>query len=138
VPEVKIQPTRAQMLATAPESRAFIDLPVYSHFGYRYWRQLASGEVLVGGWRDTTLETEKTDEPEPTEDVQEHLERAARSLGARREITHRWAGTMGFTESGLPFAGALEGMPNVHICAGFTGHGMGFAFMTAKQVVERI
>jgi glycine/D-amino acid oxidase-like deaminating enzyme len=45
---------------------------------------------------------------------------------------------MGFTESGLPFAGPLEGMPNVHLCAGFTGHGMGFAFMTAKRVVEMI
>jgi glycine/D-amino acid oxidase-like deaminating enzyme len=29
-------------------------------------------------------------------------------------------------------------MPNVYICAGFTGHGMGFAFMTAKHVVDRI
>jgi glycine/D-amino acid oxidase-like deaminating enzyme len=29
-------------------------------------------------------------------------------------------------------------MPNVYICAGFTGHGMGFAFMSAKQVAEMI
>jgi glycine/D-amino acid oxidase-like deaminating enzyme len=28
-------------------------------------------------------------------------------------------------------------MPNVYICAGFTGHGMGFAFMTAKRVAEQ-
>jgi glycine/D-amino acid oxidase-like deaminating enzyme len=138
VPEVKIQPTRAQMLATAPESKELVDLPVYSHFGYRYWRQLASGEVLVGGWRDTTPETEKTDEAEPTDAVQEHLERAARELGAKGDITHRWAGTMGFTESGLPFAGPLERMPHVHLCAGFTGHGMGFAFITAKQVVDKL
>jgi glycine/D-amino acid oxidase-like deaminating enzyme len=26
-------------------------------------------------------------------------------------------------------------MPNVHICAGFNGHGMGFAFMSAKRLV---
>ena len=45
---------------------------------------------------------------------------------------------MGFTGSGLPLAGPLEGMPNVYICAGFTGHGMGFAFMTAKGVAESI
>ena len=47
VPSVKIQPTRAQMLATAPESRELVDMPVYSHYGYRYWRQLPSGEVLL-------------------------------------------------------------------------------------------
>jgi len=138
VPEVKIQPTRAQMLATAPESRSLVDMPVYSHYGYRYWRQLASGEVLIGGWRDTTLETEKTFDDEPTPEIQSLLDRAVRELGAEGEVTHRWAGTMGFTESGLPLAGPVEGMPNVYICAGFTGHGMGFAFMTAKQVAEQI
>ena len=138
VPSVKIQPTRAQMLATAPESRELVDMPVYSHYGYRYWRQLPSGEVLLGGWRDTALETEKTFEDEPTAEIQEHLERAARGLGAKTEVTHRWAGTMGFTDSGLPLAGPLDGMPNVYICAGFTGHGMGFGFMTAKRVAESI
>ena len=138
VPSVKIQPTRAQMIATGPESSRITDMPVYSNFGYRYWRQLPAGQVLVGGWRDTSLETEKTYEDEPTPEIQERLDRAARDLGAKAEVTHRWAGTMGFTESGLPMKGPLEGMPNVYICAGFTGHGMGFAFMTAKQVAESI
>jgi gamma-glutamylputrescine oxidase len=138
VPSVKIQPMRAQMLATAPQSREVVDRPVYSHYGFRYWRQLKSGEVLVGGWRDTSTESEKTSDDEPTAEIQERLERAAEELGTTGEVTHRWAGTMGFTESGLPLAGPLEAMPNVYICAGFTGHGMGFAFMTAKQVVEGI
>ena len=138
VPSVKIQPTRAQMLATAPESKRITDVPVYSNFGYRYWRQLPGGELLIGGWRDTSPETEKTYDSEPTVEIQEHLDRAARELGTTAEVTHRWAGTMGFTESGLPMTGPLEEMPNVYICAGFTGHGMAFAFMTAKQVVEAI
>lgn len=138
VPSVKIQPIRAQMAATAAETREITDIPVYSNFGYRYWRQLPSGEVLIGGWRDTSLETEKTDDDEPTQEIQDHLDRALSSLGVAAEVTHRWAGTMGFTESGLPMSGPLEGMPNVYICAGFTGHGMGFAFMTAKQVAEAI
>jgi gamma-glutamylputrescine oxidase len=138
VPEAKIQPTRAQMLATAPESRRMVDMPVYSHFGYRYWRQLAGGEVLLGGWRDTTLETEKTFDDEPTPEIQEKLDHAVRELGATKEVTHRWAGTMGFTESGLPLAGPLERMNGVYLCAGFTGHGMGFAFMSAQKVAAMI
>jgi glycine/D-amino acid oxidase-like deaminating enzyme len=138
VPAVKIQPTRAQMAATTPETRQIIDMPIYSDFGYRYWRQLPSGEVLIGGWRNTSLESEKTCDDEPTPEIQEKLDEGLTSVGATAEVTHRWAGTMGFTESGLPMAGPLEGMPNVYICAGFTGHGMGFAFMTAKQVAESI
>ena len=138
VPSVKIQPTRAQMLATAPESRSITDMPVYSNFGYRYWRQLPSGQVLLGGWRDTSPETEKTYDDEPTREIQEHLDHALAELGVNGEVTHRWAGTMGFTEDGLPMAGPLEGQPNVYICAGFTGHGMGLAFMSAKRVAELI
>lgn len=138
VPSVKIQPTRAQMVATAPVSSAIVDMPVYSNFGYRYWRQLATGEVLLGGWRDTSLETEKTYDDEPTEEIQRHLDRGLADLHVTAEVTHRWAGTMGFTESGLPMSGPLEGMANVYVCAGFTGHGMGFAFMTAKKVAESV
>jgi glycine/D-amino acid oxidase-like deaminating enzyme len=138
VPSVRIQPTRAQMLATAPVASKVADMPVYSHYGYRYWRQLRTGEVLVGGWRDTALETEKTIDAEPTDEIQRLLDRALDGLHVTAEVTHRWAGTMGFTESGLPLAGPLEGMPNVYICAGFTGHGMGFAFITAKQVAAMI
>jgi glycine/D-amino acid oxidase-like deaminating enzyme len=136
--DVKIQPVRAQMLATAPESKSIADLPAYSNFGYRYWRQLASGEVLLGGWRDTSPETEKTADGQPTDEIQERLDQAVLGLGVTSEVTHRWAGTMGFTESGLPMAGPLAGRPNTYICAGFTGHGMGFAFMSAKQVAEGI
>lgn len=138
VPSVKIQPTRAQILATAPEPNAIAAMPVYSNYGYRYWRQLATGEVLVGGWRDTSLETENTNDDQTTPEIQAHLDRALVDLHVEAEVTHRWAGTMGFTESGLPLAGPLEGMPNVYICAGFNGHGMGFAFMTAKSVAEAI
>jgi gamma-glutamylputrescine oxidase len=138
VPSIKIQPTRAQMAATAPQSRSVCDMPTYSHFGYRYWRQLASGEFLIGGWRDTSMESEITYEAEPTDEIQHHLDEALSGLGVTAEVTRRWAGIMGFTESGLPMAGPVEGMPNVYMCAGFNGHGMGFAFMTAKRVAEMI
>jgi glycine/D-amino acid oxidase-like deaminating enzyme len=138
LPQVKIQPTRAQMLASAPIYRALSDMPTYSHFGYRYWRQLPTGEVLIGGWRDTTMETEVGWDDEPSPAIQDHLERKLESMSKGAEVTHRWAGLMGFTETGLPLAGPVEGMRNVYLCAGFNGHGMGFAFMTAKQLVESL
>ena len=138
VPSVKIQATRAQMLATEPQSKTIIERPTYAHFGYRYWRQLPSGEVLLGGWRDTSMSTELTYDAEPTQALQDKLDTGLADLGVKGRVTHRWAGIMGFTESGLPFAGPVDGMRNTYICAGFTGHGMGFAFITAKQVAEMI
>ena len=138
LPKVKIQATRAQMLATEPQSKTVVERPTYAHFGYRYWRQLQTGELLVGGWRDTSMDTEVTDVAEPTPEIQDQIDSGLAGLGVTGQVTHRWAGIMGFTESGLPFAGPVDGMQNTYICAGFTGHGMGFAFMSAKQVAEAI
>jgi glycine/D-amino acid oxidase-like deaminating enzyme len=136
--QVEIQPRRAQMLASAPDAARVCDLPTYSHFGYRYWRQLASGEVLIGGWRDTAYEAEVGYDERPTDAIQAHLVAQLKRMGAEAKVTHRWAGTMGFTESGLPLVGPVDGMPNVYLCAGFNGHGMGFAFISAKTLVESL
>jgi glycine/D-amino acid oxidase-like deaminating enzyme len=138
LPQVAIQPRRAQMLASEPEAARLCEQPTYSHFGYRYWRQLASGEVLIGGWRDTAYNTEVGYDEQPTAPIQSHLEAKLREMGAESAVTHRWAGTMGFTESGLPLVGPVAGMPNVYVCAGYNGHGMGFAFMSAKRLVESL
>jgi glycine/D-amino acid oxidase-like deaminating enzyme len=138
LPQAEIQPRRAQMLASAPNAARVCDLPTYSHFGYRYWRQLATGEVLIGGWRDTAYEAEVGYDERPTDAIQAHLEAQLKRLGAEAKVTHRWAGTMGFTESGLPLVGPVDGLPNVYLCAGFNGHGMGFAFISAKTLVDSL
>jgi gamma-glutamylputrescine oxidase len=138
LPQVKIEPIRAQMLASASVPMPVCERPTYSHFGYRYWRQLLGGEVLIGGWRDTSTTTEIGYEDEPTPGIQAHLEAQLNRLSPSARVTHRWAGIMGFTESGLPMIGPVEGVNNVHICAGYNGHGMGFAFMSAKQLVEML
>jgi glycine/D-amino acid oxidase-like deaminating enzyme len=138
MPQVKIHPTRAQMLASAPVLRSVSDVPTYSHSGYRYWRQLATGEVLIGGWRDTSLSTEVGYDEKPTDEIQDHLDKQLETMTGGAEVTHRWAGIMGFTETGLPLVGPLDGMRNVYLCAGFNGHGMGFAFMSAKRLAEML
>lgn len=138
LPQVAIQPRRAQMLASPPHSARVSDMPTYSHFGYRYWRQLPTGEVLIGGWRDTAYDIEVGYDEHPTDAIQAHLDSQLKRMGAGSEVTHRWAGTMGFTESGLPLAGPVDAMPNVYLCAGFNGHGMGFAFITAKGLVATL
>lgn len=138
LPHIDIQPTRAQMLASGPFAKRVCERPTYSHFGYRYWRQMPSGEVLIGGWRDTAMSDEVTDDDQPTDQIQRHLDRQLEAMAGGAEVTHRWAGLMGFTESGLPLVGPVEGMRNVYLCAGFNGHGMGFAFMSAKRLAESL
>jgi gamma-glutamylputrescine oxidase len=138
VPQVAIKPTRAQILAAGPVAQSVSDMPTYSHYGYRYWRQLATGQVLIGGWRDTALDVEVGYDDQTTPEIQAYLDVQLKRLGAAGSVTHRWAGTMGFTESGLPLVGPVDGLPNVYVCAGFNGHGLGFAFLSAKKLVDSL
>lgn len=135
---VRIAAVRAQMLATAPSPHRVAERPTYSNFGYRYWRQRDDGRVLLGGWRDTAVEEEVGTEATPTQRVQDHLDGHLREMGVSAPVTHRWAGIMGFTADELPLVGAVEGMPHVYVCGGYTGHGMGFAVNAARVLVDHV
>ena len=133
---LRIKPVRGQMLATAPLPRRVFDRPAYANRGYRYWRQRADGSVLVGGWRDTAVEEEIGEEERTTERVQRQLEGFLRDRVGDVAVTHRWAGTMGFSHDALPYVGALDG--GVHVNAGFTGHGMAFTTATGELLADII
>ena len=138
LPSAPIEPKRAQMLATAPDPRRVVERPTYSDFGFRYWRQLPSGEVLCGGWRNLAPEEEVGFEQAPTPRIQAAIEAGVRALDSAAPVTHRWSGTMGFTPDGLPLVGEIASRPGVYLCAGYTGHGMAFAFNCARAAADHL
>lgn len=133
---IRIAPVRAQMLATAPFATRVAERPTYADRGYQYWRQLDGGEVLVGGYRDRSIPEEVGYQLSTTPAIQQHLEAHLAGLGVTAPVTHRWAGTMGFTPDGLPLLGRLR--PGLWICAGYTGHGMAFAHLCAQTLADQI
>ena len=133
---IPIAPVRAQMLATEPYATRVVERPTYSDHGYQYWRQLPTGELLVGGYRDRALEEEVGYDLATTPTIQGHLERHLAGLGVNAPVSHRWAGTMGFTPDALPLVGRLR--PGLSLCAGFTGHGMAFAHLCARLLVDNL
>ena len=135
-PTLPVRAARAQMLATAPLPRAITDRPVYSDFGYRYWRQLGDRRLLLGGFRNTAFDAEVGDDDTPTEALQARLEEHLGALGVTARVTHRWAGTMGFTPDELPLVGRVPGSVNVYFCGGYSGHGLGFALHSAHCLVD--
>jgi glycine/D-amino acid oxidase-like deaminating enzyme len=138
LPEIGIAPVRAQMLGTAAEPRRLVARPTYSDRGFRYWRQLADGRLLAGGFRNHALDEEVGHQAVPTARIQALLEKEVRRLGASAPVTHRWAGIMGFTADELPLVGEVPGRPGVHLCGGYSGHGMGFAFQCARQLADQL
>lgn len=131
----RVRPVRGQMLATAPTEPVFAR-PAYADHGYRYWRQRADGRVLVGGWRDSAVEEEVGEDETPTPRIQAHLDAFLREHGITAPVTHRWAGTMGFSHDALPYVGQTG--PRLFVCGGFTGHGMSFGPAAAEMAAALV
>lgn len=125
-----IRPVRAQALASFCDPAPPWTRPAYGTRGGDYWRPVGKDRVLLGGLRRLDRRAEATRSSDAAARLQRALAAMLRRFvgpDARLEITHRWAGTMGFTKDGLPRIGAVPGRPGVHAFAGWNGHGMGWA-----------
>lgn len=132
-----IVPRRGQMLATAPLDVKLDSRPIYANYGYQYWRQMPDGRLVIGGWRNTTFETESVYDETTTPKVQDAIESGLRDLVPEGAvIEHRWSGTMGYARDGRPLVGWLDAAHHLAICAGFTGHGMGMAAACTEDLAE--
>jgi glycine/D-amino acid oxidase-like deaminating enzyme len=136
----KIFPTRGQVLATAPVP-LFMEGPCYANFVLDYFRQLPSGEVIIGGFRQLQKDAEVGYSDQTTEVIQLALEKFIQEYIPALlniKITHRWSGVMGFSVDGQPMLGCLPNDNEVFFLGGFTAHGLGLAFHTAKTLVDCI
>jgi glycine/D-amino acid oxidase-like deaminating enzyme len=136
----KVFPTRGQVLITKPV-KAFMEGPCYANFVLDYFRQLPTGEVLIGGFRQLEIATEVGYSDHITPRIQDALyEFIQKHLPQVKDapISHRWSGVMGFSVDGQPMIGALPQDPQVFFVGGFTGHGLGLAFHCSKALVDLI
>ncbi len=138
----KIFPTRGQILCTAPVA-PFMEGPCYANFVLDYFRQLPTGEVLIGGFRQLQRDVEVGHSDETTAIIQNALEEflnnhIPRLMKGNTEIIHRWSGVMGFSADGQPMVGSLPTDESIAFIGGFTAHGLGLAFHTAKVLVDSL
>ncbi len=99
----EVRTARLQMLGTAPAPDVSFPRAVYKRYGYDYWQQLPDGSIVLGGGRDTTPDTEWTHDDAPSDAIQDYLTRTLRKdLRVTADVTHRWAASVSYTESGLP------------------------------------
>lgn len=135
-----IVPGRGQILLTKPLPQ-FVKGPCYLTKHLCYFRQLPTGELLIGGFRNLASETEKTHADQTTEVIQAALFDFVKNhfrLGPQAEIARQWAGIMGYSPDGQMLIGAVSDEPNLHYLAGCSGHGMGLSFNAAKTLVDGI
>lgn len=134
-----VRPVRAQMFATRPVLPRWLQVPIYTHEGYFYLRQLKDGTILLGGARHLHRNVEVGYEDATTPALQNDLLTYLHHHFLQTheaQIGQRWSGTMGFSPDGLPIIGAVPDLPGSIWTAGFTGHGMGYGFRFGKLLAE--
>lgn len=118
----EVRTARLQMLATAPAPEVSFPRAVYKRYGYDYWQQLSDGCVVLGGGRDTTPDTEWTFDDQPSAPIQDYLTRTLRDdLCVKADVTHRWAASVSYTESGVPLYRELG--DGLTVMGGYSGTG---------------
>lgn len=138
--EKLIKPGRGQILVTEPLPE-FVKGPCYLTKHLCYFRQLPTGHLLIGGFRNLAVEVENTYADETTPLIQNALYDFVRShfkYGAQAKIAYQWSGIMGFSPDGQMLIGSLPQNQNIHLMAGCTGHGMGLSFNAARTLVGGI
>jgi gamma-glutamylputrescine oxidase len=134
----KIYPTRGQIMAFAPVKK-IMEGPCYANAYLDYFRQLPDGTLLIGGFRQLEADTEKGYSDHTTEVIQQALHDFVKKhlpKFSAQAITHRWSGVMGFSQDGEPMVGSMPTDEQIYFCGGYTGHGLGMAFNTAKTLVD--
>jgi glycine/D-amino acid oxidase-like deaminating enzyme len=136
----KIFPTRGQIMITEPVER-FMEGPCYANFVLDYFRQLPTGEMIIGGFRQLQKDVEIGYSDQTSEMIQQALEEFLHKhipMVRGKKITHRWSGIMGFSVDGQPMVGALPTDNQMFFVGGFTAHGLGLAFHSAKALTDAI
>lgn len=132
-------PRRAQMLAVEVETSLETPGLYYDPEDRVYWRKASDKVLLIGGKRllDADNEVGVFDKISPV--IQDGLEKyLTQELSLKYKVIHRWSGIMGFTKSELPFIQKINAPLETFVVGGFSGHGMGFGFHSAKEVAELV
>lgn len=140
LPELKnhVKPQRGQIVVT-DSLPPFVKGPCYLTKHLCYFRQLPTGELLVGGFRNHDIEAENTALDETTDKIQTALTEFVTSYFKNTEnirIQYRWSGIMGFSKDEQMLIGQHPERKNIHLMAGCSGHGMGLSFNAARVMVE--
>ena len=126
-----------QFTSSAPLAERRYSRPIYTRWGLDYWQQLADSRLALGGCRDVGGALEWTTDATPSEPVQAALTALLRDgLHVSAPITHRWAATVGYTQSGMPILEAVR--PGVWAMGAYSGTGNVIGAVCGRAVAEAV
>ena len=134
----RVRARRLHMVATEPLPPALQQL-VYARWGYEYLQQRPDGRILAGGFSDVDGDGSYTDSDAGSPEIWERVERYLREdLGADGNVSHRWAGVVGYSDDSLPYVGEVPGRPGLYVSGGYSGVGNVPGFMCGRDLADTI
>jgi glycine/D-amino acid oxidase-like deaminating enzyme len=135
----RVRARRLHMVATEPLRERVLERPLYSRWGFEYAQQTPDSRVLAGGFSDVDAAGSYTDRDEGSAAVWQRIEGWLREqLAVHENVTHRWVGTVGFSDDGLPYAGAMPGAPGLYVLGGYSGHGNVPGYLAGQEVADLV
>lgn len=134
LPELEVQPARAQVLITEPIPGLQIRGTFHSDAGYYYFRNVED-RVLLGGGRNLDFTGEQTYETGTTPQIMGSLERLLREVilpDQTVKISHSWSGIMGI---GTQKSYILKSVhPHVHVGVRMGGMGVALGSLVGMEL----
>jgi gamma-glutamylputrescine oxidase len=135
----RVKARRLHMVATEPLSERVVDQLVYARWGYEYFQQRPDGRILAGGFGDLDGEASYTDRGDGDPRIWERIERYLREdVGVAAGITHRWTGTVGYSDDRRPYVGQVPGRPGLWVAGGYSGTGNVPGFLAGRELADMV
>ena len=135
----RVRARRLHMVATEPLPERIVDQLVYARWGYEYFQQRPDGRIMAGGFSDVDGDASYTDRGDGDPRIWDRIERYLREeIGVHALVTHRWTGTVGYSEKRRPFVGPVPRRPGLWVAGGYSGTGNVPGFLAGQELADMI
>jgi gamma-glutamylputrescine oxidase len=135
----RVRARRLHMVATEPLPGRIVDQLVYARWGYEYFQQRPDGCVLAGGFGDLDGEASYTDRGDGDPRIWGRIERYLREdVAVEARVTHRWTGTVGYSDDRRPYVGPVPGRAGLWVAGGYSGTGNVPGFLAGRQLGDMV
>ena len=138
LPELNVQPARAQVLITEPIKDLKIKGTFHYDKGYYYFRNVGD-RVLFGGGRNLDFKGEETTEMITTELIQKQLDNLLQNVilpGVPYKVSQRWSGIMGVGEQKTTIVKPLGG--NIYCSVRMGGMGVAIGSLIGQEAATML
>ena len=127
---------RAQMLCVELANQTHLPGLMYEPDQRVYFKFLEPGTLIIGGKRLVDQSSEQTNQLGVNPVIQQALYKYVdENIEKIQKVKAQWSGIMGFSSDELPI---IEKRNSYYLIAGFSGHGMGLGFNSARNLADML